>query len=145
MPIAIIRPFNTYGPRHTYDVIPKFIRLALGNKPITIYGSGEQSRDFTYVEDMVNAFLIMGSHEKASGQAVNFGTGKHISINETAEKIVKISGSKSKITHVEKRLAEVQRLTCDASKAKELFNWNAGISIDEGLKRNIEWDKEHKK
>jgi dTDP-glucose 4,6-dehydratase len=145
LPIAIIRPFNTYGPRHTYDVIPKFIKLALKNEPVTIYGSGEQSRDFTYVDDMVRAFLTMGSHKSAVGQVINFGTGKHVSINETAEKIVKISQSKSKIVHVEKRLAEVARLTCDYSKAKKLLGWEPQVSVDEGLKRNIDWDRKHLK
>ena len=64
LPISIIRPFNTYGPRHTYDVIPKFIRMALNHEPLTVYGSGTQSRDFTYVDDMVKAFLIMGENKK---------------------------------------------------------------------------------
>jgi len=139
LPIGIIRPFNTYGPRHTYDVIPKFIRLALKNEPLTICGTGKQSRDFTYVDDMIDAFLIMGSHEKAVGEAVNFGTGKHVTINDLVNKIIKISQSKSKIVYIEKRLAEVERLTCDCTKAKKLFDWEAKISIDEGLKRNIEW------
>src|SRR3989338_5235826 len=64
LPVSIIRPFNTFGPRHTYDVIPKFIRLALQNKPLTVHGDCLQTRDFTYVEDMINAFLLMGSHPK---------------------------------------------------------------------------------
>ena len=94
LPIAIIRPFNTYGPRHTYDVIPKFIQLALQDKPLPVCGSGEQSRDFTYVSDTVNGFLLMGSSPKAVGKAVNFGNGKDYTINETAELIKKLSGSK---------------------------------------------------
>ncbi|GAH79014.1 unnamed protein product, partial [marine sediment metagenome] len=65
LPIAIIRPFNFYGPRHIYDVIPKFIRMVLNEQPPTIHGTGEQSRDLTYVSDIVDAFLIMGSHPKA--------------------------------------------------------------------------------
>ncbi|MHA1377699.1 MAG: GDP-mannose 4,6-dehydratase [Candidatus Helarchaeota archaeon] len=145
IPIAIIRPFNTFGPRHTYDVIPKFINLALEGKPLTIYGSGEQSRDFTYVEDMIEGFLIMGGDKKAIGKAVNFGTGIDVSINEIAEKVVKYSNSKSDIVHIEKRLAEVQRLICDYSKAKELFGWKPKISIDEGIKKNIEWEINRRK
>ncbi len=143
LPISIIRPFNTYGPRHTYDVIPKFIRLALKNEPITIYGSGAQSRDFTYVDDMIRAFLIMGENKKAIGQAVNFGTGKDVTMNKIAPLIVRFSGSKSKIVHTKKRLAEVKCLRCDASKASKLFNWKATVSVEEGLKRNIEWAKKN--
>ncbi len=141
LPVAIIRPFNTYGPRHVYDVIPKFISLALQNKDLTVYGSGDQSRDFTYVDDMVRGFLLMGSEKKAIGEAVNFGTSKDISINETAEKIVRISGSTSRIVHATERLAEVTRLCCDYTKAKNMFGWAPTVDIDEGLRRNIEWAK----
>lgn len=143
LPIAVIRPFNTYGPRHTYDVPPKFIRLALHNQPLTIYGSGEQSRDFMYVSDTVNAFLTMGSHEKAIGRIVNFGTGIDVSINILADLIKKISKSKSNITHIERRIAEVDRLCCDNSLAKSLFGWKPKVDIEEGLRLNIEWAKKH--
>ncbi|MDP2974500.1 MAG: GDP-mannose 4,6-dehydratase, partial [Candidatus Diapherotrites archaeon] len=145
LPVAIIRPFNTYGPRHTYDVIPKFIDLALKNEPLTIYGSGEQSRDFTYVSDMVAAFLLMGGRKEAIGQAVNFGNGRDYSVNFIAEKIKELSGSKSKIVHVEKRLAEVQRLICDYGLAKKLFGWKPAVSIEEGLRLNIEWEKKKRR
>ena len=142
LPIAIIRPFNTYGPRHTYDAPPKFISLALEGKDITIYGNGEQSRDLMYVDDTVDGFLIIGMDEKAIGEAVNFGTGKDTKIIDLARKVIEISKSNSKISHLPPRLSEVQRLCCDNSKAKELFNWEPKVSIDEGLRRNIEWIKQ---
>ncbi|MBI2067925.1 MAG: GDP-mannose 4,6-dehydratase [Deltaproteobacteria bacterium] len=141
LPIAIIRPFNTYGPRHTYDVIPKFISLALAGKELTVDGSGEQTRDFTYIDDMVRAFLTMGSHAKAVGQTVNFGTGVDVSVRDVAEKIVRISGSKSKIVHVPERLAQVKQLLCDYRLAKSLFDYQPRFSIDEGLRLNIDWAK----
>jgi NDP-hexose 4,6-dehydratase len=143
LPITIIRPFNTYGPRHTYDVIPKFIRMALKNEPITVYGTGRQSRDFTYVDDMVRAFLIMGQSEKAIGEAVNFGTEAYVSVNQIARLIIKLSGSKSNLVHTKKRTAEVERLCCDASKARHLFGWKAMVSIEEGLQKNIEWARKN--
>ena len=143
LPISIIRPFNTYGPRHTYDVIPKFIRMALKNENVTIYGSGAQSRDFTFVDDMIRAFLIMGEHKKAIGEAVNFGSGKDVSVNQIAKQIVHLSNSKSKIVHIKKRLAEVEKLRCDVSKAYRLFKWQTSVSIEEGLKKNIEWARKH--
>ncbi|MBF0215748.1 MAG: GDP-mannose 4,6-dehydratase [Candidatus Omnitrophica bacterium] len=142
LPVAVIRPFNTYGPRHTYDVIPKFIELALGNKPITVHGNGNQSRDFTYVDDMVDAFLLMGIHKDAVGRSVNFGTGEAITINYIAEKIKELCRSKSKIVHTKDRLAQVPKLLCDYSLAKKLFGWEPKVFIDEGLRRNIEWVKE---
>jgi len=143
IPVAIIRPFNTYGPRHTYDVIPKFIRMALNNQPITIYGSGAQSRDFTYVDDMIEAFLKMGQNKRAIGEAVNFGANDDVSINWVAKLIVKLSGTKSKIAHVKKRVAEVQKLRCDATKARRLLGWRPKVSLEDGLKRNIEWAREN--
>ena len=142
LPVSIIRPFNTYGPRHTYDVIPKFIQLALENKPLTIYGDGKQSRDFTYVTDTVEGFLLMASRKEAVGQAVNFGNGKDYTINQTAELIKNLSGSKSEIVHVEERKAEVNKLICDYSLAKKLFGWEPKVSLEEGLRRNIEWEKQ---
>ena len=145
LPIAIIRPFNTYGPRHTYDAPPKFISLALDGKDITIFGDGEQSRDLMYVDDTVDGFLIMGMNEKAIGEAVNFGTGKDTKIIDLARKVIEISKSNSKISHLPPRLSEVQRLCCDNSKAKELFSWQPKVSIDEGLRKNIEWVKNNSK
>ncbi len=142
LPIAIIRPFNTYGPRHTYDVIPKFIQLALENKPLTIYGDGNQSRDFTYVIDTVEGFLTMGSRKEAIGKAVNFGSGKDYTINETSKLIKKLSESTSEIIHEKERPAEVNRLICDYGLAKKLFGWEPKISLEEGLRRNIEWEKQ---
>ena len=98
-----------------------------------------------YVEDTIDGFLIMGSHERAIGEAVNFGTGKDIKIIDLAKKVIKLTGSSSKITFLPPRLGEVKRLCCDNTKAKELFNWQPKISIDEGLRRNIEWVKENRK
>ncbi|MHC4309051.1 MAG: NAD-dependent epimerase/dehydratase family protein [Planctomycetota bacterium] len=145
LPISIIRPFNTYGPRHTYDVIPLFIKLALKGETLTVHGTGRQSRDFSYIDDMVDAFMIMGSHKDAIGKAVNFGTGEAISINYIAKKIKEISGSRSKIIYTKERTAQVPKLLCNYSLAKKLFGWRPKILIDEGLRRNTEWSKENLK
>ncbi len=145
LPIVIIRPFNTYGPRHTYDVIPKFIELAMKGERITIHGNGRQSRDFTYIDDMIKAFLLMGRHKDAIGRAVNYGTGKAISINYVAKKIKELSGSNSKIVHTEDRTSQVKKLCCNYSLAKKLFGWRPQVDIDEGLRRNIQWAKENLK
>ena len=143
LPIAIVRPFNTFGPRHTYDVIPKFIRLALEGKPLTLHGNGLQTRDFTYVEDMVEAFLVTGRHEKAIGRSVNFGTGKDVSIKKTAEMIKHLADSASPIVHIPHRTAEVHRLICDNRLAKKLFGWKARFSLEQGLEANIAWARTH--
>jgi len=141
LPVAVIRPFNCFGPRHLRDVIPKFIQLALQDNPLTIYGDGKQTRDFTYVSDTVEGFLLMGSRKEAVGKAINFGSGKDHTINETASLIKKLSGSKSEIIHVEKRKAEIQKLACDYRLAKKLFGWEPKISFEQGLAKNIEWQR----
>jgi nucleoside-diphosphate-sugar epimerase len=143
LPIAIMRPFNTYGPRHIYDVIPKFIKLALEGKPLTVYGSGEQTRDFSYVSDTVSGFLLMGSHPAAKGEAVNFGSGREISIGDLAKLIVKSCNSKSQVSFEKGRLAEVGRLLCDYSKANRLFGWSPKVPLEEGLQKNIAWLREN--
>ena len=143
MPITVVRPFNTYGPRHTYDVVPKFIKMALSNEDITIHGSGNQSRDLTYVSDAVEAFIAIGQSKRANQKVINFGTGKDYNINFLAKHIKKLSNSKSKIIHIEDRLAEVQRLTCDPSFCKKITNWSHKVDILKGLKLNIEWAKDN--
>lgn len=141
LPVAVIRPFNTYGPRHTYDVIPFFIDLALRSAPLTIHGNGRQTRDFTYVDDMIEAFLIMGQHPAAIGKTVNFGTGNDVSINYIAKKIKELAGSRSAIVHTRDRTAQVRQLKCNYSLARKLFGWRPKVDIDEGLRKNIAWAK----
>lgn len=147
---VILRYFTAYGPAQRPDMgINIFIRKAIRNEPITIFGDGKQTRDFTYVDDLVDAFIIMGQHKKAIGEAVNFGTGRETSILELANKIISISGSKSQIAFQEARAAEVHRLVADTKKARELFGWESRVNLEEGLKKNIEWVRgagnEHKK
>ncbi len=141
LPVSIIRPFNTYGPRLIYDVIPEFIRRALAGLPLLVYGDGQQTRDFTYVDDMVRAFILMGSRKDAVGEAVNFCSGKDFKIIDIAKIIVELTNSKSEIVFVEKRLAEVGKLLCDYGKAKRMFGWEPTISINEGIQKSIEWAK----
>jgi nucleoside-diphosphate-sugar epimerase len=138
-PVAIIRPFNTFGPRHVYDVIPKFIERALRGEPLVVYGDGSQKRDFTYVDDMVEAFLCMGSHPDAVGRAVNFGSGTAISIAELASLVVAAANSVSTIVTGAARAAEVACLCCDPSLAERLFGWCARVNLAEGLRRHVRW------
>jgi len=145
VPVAVIRPFNTFGPRHTYDVIPFFINKALKSEPLPVYDDGSQTRDFTYVDDMVDAFLVMSSDKKAVGEFVNFGTGKETSIKNIADMIIKFSGTSSTIKFVQGRPADVKRLCCDYTKAKNLFRWKPKVPLEEGLKRNIVWARNNMK
>jgi len=145
LPVSIIRPFNTYGPRHTYDCPPIFIYQALRNLPLTINGDGHQTRDLTYISDMIKGFLLMGSEKSAIGKAVNFGTGKDTQIFQLARLIVELCKSKSTIKFGPPRTSEVRRLLCDYSKAKKLFDWEPKINLDEGLEMNIEYERRNLK
>ncbi|HWB76040.1 MAG TPA: GDP-mannose 4,6-dehydratase [Nannocystaceae bacterium] len=143
VPVAVVRPFNTYGPRHVYDVIPKFIARALAGAPLVIFGDGTQSRDFTWVDDMVDAFLRAGDDERLVGRATNFGSGETITIAELARLVVTSCESRSPIEHVPARAAEVTRLCCDASFAHTL-GWRAQLGLPEGLRRTIAWARARK-
>lgn len=143
LPVAVVRPFNTYGPRHVYDVIPKFIARALAGAPLTIFGDGAQSRDFTWVDDMVDAFVLAGEDERLVGRATNFGSGATITIAELAQTIVALCESSSTIEHAPPRAAEVTRLCCDPSFARTL-GWRAQLGLPEGLRRTIAWARARK-
>jgi nucleoside-diphosphate-sugar epimerase len=138
-PVAVIRPFNTYGPRHVYDVIPKFIARALRGEPLVVYGTGAQSRDFTYVDDMIDAFMAMGSHPAAQGRVVHFGQGEAVSIARLAAMVVDAVGSSSSIETAPARAAEVERLCCDHALATSLLGWRPSVDLAEGIRRSLVW------
>jgi nucleoside-diphosphate-sugar epimerase len=142
LPVAIIRPFNTYGPRHLYDVIPKFIKQGLRGDDLIVHGSGEQRRDFTYIDDMIEAFILMGSHPDVIGQVINFGTAQSYSINEIAHRIQSLTGGRSVIRHDGERVAEVRHLICDNRKALRMLNWKPKTSLEEGLLKNVEFERQ---
>lgn len=143
LPVTIVRPFNCYGPRHTYDVIPKFIDRALAGLPLMIHGDGSQSRDFTYVDDLVEGFLLAASHDDTIGRAINFGSGTTTSVAEIARLVVALCPEAGGIEHDGPRAAEVARLCCDASFAHSL-GWTPAVSLAEGLQRNVAWAREHR-
>lgn len=137
-----LRPFNAFGPRQnpksSYSgVISIFIDNALQNKDLVIYGDGSQTRDFVFVEDVVKANLLM--MKKGNG-VYNVGTGRQVSINELAEKAIKLTNSKSKIRHVNERKGDIKHSLADVSKIKDI-GFEIENSFEEGLKKTIEWFK----
>lgn len=141
MNIKIIRSFNTFGPRQRSigygGVISIFTRRVLNNLPPIIYGQGLQSRDYTYVDDIINAYESIESNPNCG--PVNLGTGRDIKIKDLAQTIIDISGKKLKAVHIEPRIGEIDRLIADTTKAKEILGWEAKISLEEGLKKYYEW------
>lgn len=148
MPIATIRPFNTYGPRQSARaVIPTIISQILDGKEEIKLGSLTPTRDFNYVKDTAEAFVKIAESDKAIGEVINAGSNYEISIGDTVKKIINIIGKDVKIVCDEERLrpekSEVNRLWADNTKIKELTGWAPKYSIDEGLKETIEWIKKH--
>jgi len=143
LPVAIIRPFNTYGPRQSdRAIIPTIISQAL-TKKIVHLGSLTPTRDLTYVSDTVDGFIKIAESPKSIGEVINIGSGFEISIGDLVNKIISIIGKDVKIESEKKRIrptkSEVNRLFADITKAKKLIGWEPRVTLEEGLKKTIEW------
>jgi UDP-glucuronate decarboxylase len=138
--IKIIRIFNTYGPRmHPNDgrVVSNFIVQALKNKDITIYGDGKQTRSFQYVDDLIDGMiLMMNTGDKFTGP-VNIGNPHEFTILELAEKVIKLTGSKSKIISMPLPPDDPTQRQPDISQAKKELGWSPKIELEEGLIKTI--------
>ncbi len=143
LPVTIVRPFNNYGPRQSARaVIPTIITQALTLDKIKL-GALSPRRDLLFVEDTVDGFIKIAENTNTFGEVLNLATGKDISIGELAKLICKIIGKEIPIETDEQRLrpknAEVNVLCGDASKIKRLIGWTPKTSLNEGLKKTIEW------
>ena len=140
----IARIFNTYGPRMRLDdgrVVPNFIGQALRGKPLTVYGDGSQTRAFCYIDDMVEGLhRLLMSHEVGP---VNLGYPQEITILQFARKVLEVTGSSSGIIFVHPRDARVrddpQVRRPDISKARRVLGWEPRVSLEEGLRRTVQW------
>lgn len=147
LPIATIRPFNTYGPRQSARaVIPTIISQALTKEKIFL-GSMHPTRDYTYIKDTIDGFIKVAESPKSIGEVISIGSNFEISIGSLVEKIISLTGKNVEIvsdaTRIRPIASEVERLWCDNTKAKELLGWTPIISLDEGLKETIEWISDH--
>ncbi|KOG58325.1 NAD-dependent epimerase/dehydratase family protein [Streptomyces varsoviensis] len=142
VPLTIVRPFNCYGPRHVYDVVPIFLVRALRGEPILVNGKGSQTRDLTYVQDTVNAFLSLAELAPV-GDSYNIGTGVDHDILGLAELVLRITASKSEIRMGPPRAGEVDMLRADSTKLRRATGWAPQHSLAEGLAKNLSWLREH--
>jgi NAD dependent epimerase/dehydratase len=147
VPVAIIRPFNTYGPRQSARaVIPTIISQALSGEVIRL-GSLSPVRDLSYVSDTVEGFIKMAESPRAVGEVINVGSGRAVSIGELAEKIVDLLGGGKNIVTADERVrpedSEVMELLCDNRKARKLLDWAPRVSLEEGLIRTISFVREN--
>ena len=145
MDIAIMRPFNIFGERQRdigYGaVISIFTRRVLNGLPPIIYGKGEQRREYTYISDIVNAYDLVLNHKEPLLEPINFGFGRDTSIRDLAYKIIEICNKDLEPVFEEARLAEVDRLCADATRAKQILGWEANTSLADGLNKYIGWYK----
>lgn len=148
LPIAIVRPFNTYGPyQHLEKVIPRFITGCILGEPLRVHGSGEASRDWMHVEDGCRALegLLHCPIENVAGKAINLGTGISTSIARLAEMIADAMGvPRSHIEFITDRPGQVERHTADNEKARLLIGWKPKVTLSQGLERAIAWYKENR-
>ncbi len=145
MDVAILRLFNVFGP-HQRDlgyggVISIFTRRVLNNIPPIIYGDGRQTRDYIYIHDAVRAYDAVLHRAEPLTEPINFGTGREVSINELADKIIDLCGQKGVLTpvHVEPRIGEVKQLIANSAKAKEILGWEPEFDLERGLEDFINW------
>ena len=138
--IKVARIFNTYGPRMQPDdgrVVSNFIVQALRREPITIYGNGTQTRAFCYVDDMVEGFVRLMSTQDDFTGPLNVGNPHEFTINELAEKILTITGSRSKIIHKPLPADDPRQRQPDISMAKQVIGWSPTVSLEQGLQKTI--------
>jgi UDP-glucuronate decarboxylase len=139
--IRIVRLFNTYGPRMAVDdgrVVSNFIVQALRGEPLTVYGDGSQTRSFCYVSDLIDGLCRMMDAEDLSGP-VNLGNPGEFAIAELAEKVLRLTGSKSKIARLPLPSDDPVRRRPDITLAKTRLGWEPKVPLDEGLARTIEY------
>jgi UDP-glucose 4-epimerase len=139
-----LRYFNVFGPRQNpiseyAGVIPRFIMALLnGNKP-SIFGDGEQSRDFTYVENVVNANLSACKASNVAGESINIACNQRYTLNQLWNNLVRLAGKKQQPTYTDPKPGDVRHSLGDIDKAKKLLNYQVKTDFEEGLKKTLEW------
>ena len=141
-PVVCVRLFNTVGPRQTGQygmVLPRFVQQALAQHPVTVYGDGTQTRCFTHVDDVVDGLMKLAACPAALGRVVNLGSPEEVSINELAQRVIELTGSKSSIIHVPYAEAYIDgfedmlRRVPDLALARELIGYQPRRSLDESI------------
>ena len=144
VPTVCLRYFNAYGPDQDPNgayaaVIPKFIAAILANETPTVYGDGEQSRDFVFVEDIVNANLRAAVGEKALGQSLNIGSGRSVSLNEILRKLADATGRKFAVDRRPARVGDIKHSRADIAAAANLLEFSPKTTLEDGLARTLQW------
>jgi len=140
LPTVSLRYFTVYGPRMRPDLaISIFTRKMLANEPITVYGDGEQTRDFTYIDDIVRGNRRLLETSAADGYAMNVGGGHRITVNDLIAHLREITGSMSEVVYSDKQKGDAEHTLADTSLARELVGYRPEVSIQDGLGRFVAW------
>ena len=136
---AIVRIFNTFGPRmrpHDGRAVPTFIRQALDEKPLTVFGSGSQTRSFCYVDDLIRGIVSLA--DSGEHDPVNIGNPNEMTLLELAEAVLRVTGSRSEIVHEALPEDDPQVRQPDIARARELLGWEPEIELEDGLRRTLD-------
>ncbi len=152
MEVVSLRYFNVFGPRQDplsqyAAVVPRFIRAVAAGQPVTVYGDGEQSRDFTYVDNVVAANLLAAGAASVHGEIVNVATGSSVTVNELADTIGRLLDLSVEKAYEPEREADVRASWADLASARRLLGYETQVDLEEGLRRTIDFlldRKEHR-
>jgi len=141
-----LRYFNVFGPRQDPSsqyaaVIPLFVSALLGNKQPVVFGDGEQTRDFTYIDDVIQANILAADARNAQGQVINIACQKQISLNRILDILRQLLGSDTPAEYTDPRPGDIKHSLADITRAKELLGFKPGIDFEQGLRLAIDWYK----
>jgi UDP-glucose 4-epimerase len=144
LPVTIVRPFNSYGPRShllgpSGEVIPRFVARTLAGWPLVIFGDGEQTRDFTWVEDTAVGIKLAGESDELVGDRINIARGEEVSVLALTELIQRSVGRETPIENSPARPGDVRRHLADVAKSQTLLGFAPPVGIQEGLRRYVDW------
>ena len=142
--LGIVRIFNTYGPRLDPDdgrVVSTIITQAIVNHDLTIHGDGSQTRSFCYVDDLIRGIIALADSSEVG--PINLGNNIEITVSKLAEMVLKICGSKSKVVFTQAMEDDPQQRCPDLAQAKDKLGWEPQVSVEDGLKKTIEWFKQN--
>jgi UDP-glucose 4-epimerase len=149
--VTSLRMFNVYGPRQSLDnpyqgVLGIFIGNLLRNEPITIFGDGDQSRDFIYISDVVRAWVAALNNESTFGQVLNIGSGRRLTINQLADSVLQLFWQHRTtwdVRNMPARAGEQRHVEADTTLARSLLNWQPRVSFEEGLEETVRWARDY--
>jgi UDP-glucose 4-epimerase len=144
VPAAIVRYSNVYGPGQRLDnpycgVVPRFLASAVAGRPMQIHGDGQQTRDFTFIDDAVDATMIAGAHPRAEGEVFNVATGIETSVLELARAIAHALGAEPTVEHIDRRdIDNIRRRALNIEKIRRMLRWSPQVTLEAGLRRTAE-------